>query len=51
VSDYDNQLQQIMLSIPNLPHDSVIVGQNEKDNKEIRKFGKPKKFKFKSLSH
>ena len=29
-----------MLSIPNIPHESVPVGETEDDNVEIRKWGK-----------
>jgi seryl-tRNA synthetase len=32
----DDELLQILFSIPNIPHESVIVGKDEKDNKLIR---------------
>lgn len=45
IKEYDNELrdveeklQTIMLGIPNLPHESVPVGDTEDDNVEIRKF-------------
>lgn len=41
----------LLLKIPNLIHDSVPLGKDEKDNVEIRKWGKPPKFDFKPKSH
>src|SRR5699024_4311032 len=35
----EETLQQLMLSIPNLPHESVPLGEDEDDNVEIRKWG------------
>ena len=38
-------------NIPNLPSDKAPVGKGDKDNKEIRKWGMPKKFDFKAKDH
>jgi seryl-tRNA synthetase len=40
-----------LLEIPNIPHESVPDGKDEKDNLEIRKFGEPKNFNFEIKSH
>lgn len=45
------RLQAIYLTIPNLPHDSVPIGQNENQNQEIRVWGEPKKFNFEAKDH
>jgi seryl-tRNA synthetase len=45
------QLQQIYLTIPNLPHETVPFGKNEADNLEVRRWGKPKLFVFEPLDH
>src|SRR5258708_30278798 len=37
--------------IPNLPADDVPVGKSEKDNIEIKKWGKETKFSFKANDH
>jgi len=37
--------------IPNLPDESVPFGASEKDNKEVRRWGTPKEFDFKPLTH
>lgn len=41
-----SELDQLMLSIPNLPHDSVPVGADEEENVEVRRWGTPKAFDF-----
>lgn len=47
----NQQLQSIFMTIPNLPHDSVPIGQDETENIEIRRHGKPKVFDFAVLDH
>lgn len=39
-----NQLQDMLLTTPNLPHTSVPLGQSEADNVEVRKVGTPRDF-------
>jgi len=46
-----SQLQQLLLSVPNLPHDSVPEGGNEADNKEVRRWGTPRIFDFTAKDH
>ena len=46
-----NQIDKIIFSLPNLAHDDVPVGKNEKSNKLIKKKGNIKKFSFKAKSH
>ncbi len=41
----------LLLTIPNLLHESVPYGKDENDNKEIRTWGKPPKFSFKPKNH
>lgn len=49
------ELQSIIitqsLTIPNLPDDSVPVGQDENDNIEVRKWGAPRAFDFQIKDH
>lgn len=42
---------QWMLSLPNLPHESVAIGESAADNPEVRVFGKKPEFSFKPKSH
>ncbi len=37
--------------VPNLPHDSVAVGADEKDNVEVRRWGTPRVFNFTPKDH
>ncbi|HSH91432.1 MAG TPA: serine--tRNA ligase [Ramlibacter sp.] len=45
------QMQDLLLSVPNLPHESVPVGADEHANKEVRKWGTPRKFEFGAKDH
>ena len=51
IKEMEEKLHHILLEIPNLPHGSVPIGEDEKDNPEIRSWGKPKKFDFMPLPH
>ncbi|WP_286847613.1 MULTISPECIES: serine--tRNA ligase [Aminobacterium] len=51
VGKLDEELQALLLQVPNRPHDSVPVGKDENDNVEIRKWGTPKKFDFDPQAH
>jgi seryl-tRNA synthetase len=44
-------MQALLLAVPNLPHESVPVGQDEHGNVEVRKWGTPAKFDFKVKDH
>ena len=45
------QLKDISLEIPNLPHESVPVGKDENDNVEIRRWGNIPEFDFEPKDH
>lgn len=47
----EKEIEKILLNIPNLPHISVPVGDDEKSNVEIRRWGEPIKFNFEPLAH
>ncbi len=51
LSALDEQLNELMMSTPNIPSDDVPVGQSEEDNVEIRTWGTPKQFAFSPLAH
>lgn len=46
-----NELTDILLGMPNLPHDSVPIGQTEEANLEVRRWGTPREFTFTPLDH
>lgn len=45
------KLQDIVLNVPNLPHESVPAGKSEADNVEVRKVGTPRTFDFEVKDH
>jgi seryl-tRNA synthetase len=47
----DSGIQNDLLWLPNLPHDSVPRGRDESDNREERTWGEPRAFDFKILDH
>ena len=49
--DLETETKNLLLTIPNIPHESVPVGRNENENKEIRKWGSPRQFEFEPLNH
>jgi len=51
VRELDEELEAIALTIPNIPHPSVPVGDSEEDNAEIRRWGQPRQFGFEPKAH
>lgn len=45
------EINQILMGIPNIPDATVPDGKNEDDNIEIRKWGEPKQFSFTVKDH
>src|SRR5712692_6970358 len=44
-------LTNLMVTLPNLPHESVPVGSDETANQEIKRWGTPPAFGFEPLDH
>lgn len=51
LSNKQDELNKLLLVIPNMPDDSVPIGNDENDNVEIKKVFEPKKFNFLPLAH
>lgn len=49
--EIDEKLDMILMSIPNIPHESTPVGESEDDNVEIRKWGEVREFDFEPKAH
>ena len=47
----DEQLKDLLLQVPNLPHPSVPVGKDEDDSPIVRSWGEPPKFDFTPAPH
>ena len=46
-----DDLQEFLRGVPNLPDDSVPVGRDEEDNVEVERWGEPPKFNFEPKDH
>jgi seryl-tRNA synthetase len=45
------KLQALLMRIPNLPHPTVPVGRDERDNVEVKRWGTPRTFDFPIKDH
>lgn len=51
LNEIQANLQALMLNVPNLPHESVPVGNDETQNVEARRWGTPRSFDFEIKDH
>ena len=51
LTEIDSQLDDMLMKIPNIPHESVPDGADDRDNAEIRRYGKPTEFDFEPKAH
>jgi seryl-tRNA synthetase len=51
LAELQTELQNFLLLVPNLPHESVPQGKSEADNAEVRKVGTPRIFDFEIKDH
>ena len=51
LEDLQTELNDILLGVPNIPHDSVPTGKDENDNVEVRRWGEPRSFPFTPKDH
>jgi seryl-tRNA synthetase len=51
LADVQEKVARFMEAIPNLPHESAPVGQDETGNVEVRKVGTPRQFDFEVKDH
>ena len=47
----DQRQRELLLGLPNLPHEACPVGATAEDNPEIRRWGQPRAFDFKPQDH
>jgi len=47
----EENLHQIVMTIPNIPHESVVFGRSSEDNPVIRTWGEKKTYSFKPKPH
>jgi seryl-tRNA synthetase len=51
LGEVDQQLADLLMTVPNLPHASVPVGKTAEDNREVRRHGEPRAFDFEPKPH
>lgn len=51
LDEIEEQINYIATRLPNVPHESVPVGEDEEDNVEVRKWGTPHTFDFEPKAH
>lgn len=51
LSEKEEALRELMMLIPNIPHESVVRGKGEDDNLEVRRWGKIPEFSFPPKPH
>jgi len=51
VRDAEDALYKMLLTIPNIPNDTVPDGDTDEDNVEVRRFGDPTEFPFEPKPH
>jgi len=47
----DEQLRELLRNIPNIPHETVPVGDGPQHNQEVRRWGTPREFSFEPKAH
>lgn len=51
IRNLETAMNDLILSIPNIPDSTVPIGQSEADNVEIRRWGEPAEFAFEPKAH
>ena len=51
LEDIQGRMNEILLTIPNLPHETTPTGKSENDNVEVRRVGTPRSFDFPVKDH
>ena len=51
LTEIDAKFDELLMKIPNIPHPSVPDGADDRDNAEMRRWGKPTEFGFEPKAH
>ena len=51
LEDVEQKRNELLMTVPNLPHASVPVGKSAEDNAEVRRHGEPRRFDFEPRPH
>lgn len=47
----EENTNEFLLNVPNIPHESVPCGKDDTENVEVRRWGEPRQFDFEPLNH
>ncbi|MBP7892582.1 MAG: serine--tRNA ligase [Firmicutes bacterium] len=47
----ESAITELLLGIPNIPHESVPTGRDDSENVEVRRWGRPRQFEFEPKAH
>src|SRR6185503_14742339 len=47
----ETRMQELLSGLPNIPHETVPIGEGESENVEVRKWGTPPEFGFEPQDH
>ena len=47
----ESAITELLLGIPNIPHESVPTGRDDTENVEVRRWGQPRQFEFEPKAH
>ena len=51
VAELEDRFTAFLLTLPNLPHPTVKIGDDARDNREVRRWGEPRQFDFEPKNH
>lgn len=51
LKNMEEDIQDALLNIPNIPHETVPEGLSDQDNEEVRRWGEPRQFAFTPKAH
>ncbi len=51
IRSLDEEIRNFILTVPNIPHESVPVGESDEQNVEVRRWSEPRKFDFEPKAH
>lgn len=51
LDERQGRIRQILMGIPNILHESVPIGKDDTENREVRRWGEPKQFDFSLVPH
>ena len=49
--ELEEKTKDFLLNVPNIPHESVPIGKDETESRELRRWGEPRQFDFEPMNH